>query len=156
MNRNPIANRTLVTLLLVALASASLAPAAQAERDHRHGGHRRSDGAVRIVTRGPRFVERHGEAGALVGFLGGLVVGSILSSTPPPPPPPPAYEYFDPYCRRSFITVVAYEHHLGYHRHPWSVEVVEVPGGRCVDALDWRDGGWCSRYDRPRGEEWGE
>ena len=157
MNRNPIGNRALVALLLVAVASASLAPAALADRDRGHGrrGHADGPGMVRVVHRRPYFVERHSDAGAIVGFLGGLVVGSILSSTPPPPPPP-AYEYFDPYCHRSFVTVEAYERHLGYHRHPRSVEVIEVHSGRCVDTLEWRDGDWCGRNDRPRYEEWSE
>ena len=115
-----------------------------------------SDSVVRVVHRGPYFIERHSDAGTLVGFIGGLVVGSILSSTPPPAPPPPAYEYYDPYCHRHFVTVEAYDEHLCYHRHPRSVEVIEVHSGRCVDTMDWRDGRWCSRNDRPRHEEWTE
>jgi hypothetical protein len=145
-------------LLLVALASTSLAPVALA--DHGHGRTRRGwtngPGVVRVVHRGPYFVERHSDAGAIVGFLGGLVVGSILSSTPPMPPPPPAYEYYDPYCHRRFVSVEAYDEHLSYHRHPRSVEVVEVHSGRCVDTLDWRDGDWRSRNERSGYEEWDE
>lgn len=156
MNTNSSGNRALAALLLVALASASLAPAALADHGHGRTKRGRSDGpgVVRMVHRGPVFVERHSDAGAIVGFLGGLVVGSILSSTPPPPPP--AYEYYDPFCRRNFITVGAYDQHLGYHRHPRSVMVVEVRSGRCIDTMDWSDGRWCSRNERPRYEEWAE
>ncbi len=157
MNRNSIRNRALSTLLLVALASASLAPAALADRGHGRTKRGPADapGVVRMVHRGPHF-ERHSDAGAIVGFLGGLVVGSILSSTSPPPPPPPAYEYYDPYCQRDFVTIEAYDQHLGYHRHPRSVEVIEARGGRCVDTMDWRDGRWCSRNEHPPYEEWTE
>ena len=155
MNTNSIGNRALAALLLAALASASLAPSALADRGHGRTRRGRTDGpgVVRVVHRGPHFIERHSDAGAIAGFLGGLVVGSILSSTPPPPP---AYVYFDPYCHRNFVTIGTYDEHLCYHRHPRSIEVIEVHSGRCVDAMDWRDGRWCSRDDRPRYEEWDE
>ena len=160
MSTRSIGNRALAALLLVALASASLAPAALADRGHGRTKRGWADGpgAVRMVHRGPYFIERHSDAGAIVGFLGGLVVGSILSNAPPPPPPPPppAYEYYDPYCSRSFLTIEAYDHHLDYHRHPRSVEVIEVHSGRCVDTLEWSDGRWYSQDDHPRYEDWTE
>jgi hypothetical protein len=156
MKTNSIGTRALAALLFVALVSAALAPAALADRSHVRTKRGRMDGpgVVRVVHRGPYFVERHSDAGAIVGFLGGLVVGSILSNTPPPPPP--AYLYFDPYCQRNFVTVGAYDEHLYYHRHPRSLEVIEVHSGRCVDTLDRRDGRWCSRDDHPQYEEWDE
>ncbi len=155
MNTRSIGNRALAVLLLAALASAALAPAALADRSRarykrgRPAGH----GVVRVVHRGPYLIERHSDAEAIVGFIGGLVVGSVLSNARPLPP---AYEYYDPYCHRHFVTVGAYDEHLYGHRHPRSVEVVEVRSGRCVDTLDWRDGHWCSRDDRPGYEEWDE
>jgi hypothetical protein len=160
MNMRPIGNRALAVLLLVALASAALAPTALADSRARYKrGRPAGHGVVRVVHRGPTFIERHSDAGALVGFIGGLVAGSILSSTPPPPPP--AYEYYDPYCHRHFVTFEAYDEHLCYHRHPRTIEVIEVHSGRCVDTLDRRDGRWYSRDDRdrdehPRYEDWGE
>lgn len=160
MNTRSIGIRALGVLLLVALAGASLAPAAAADRGHgrykRGGPDERGPYVMRVMHRGPYFSERHSDAGAIVGFLGGLVVGSILSSTPPPPP---AYEYYDPYCRERFVSVEAYDDHLDYHRHPRTVEVIEMHSGRCVDTLDWRDGRWRSRDDRddhPRYETWDE
>ena len=154
MNTRPIGNRALTVLLLVALASAALAPAALADGRARYKrGRPAGHGVVRVVHRGPTFIERHSDAGALVGFIGGLVVGSILSSTPPPPPPPPAYEYYDPYCHRHFVTVEAYDEHLCTHRHPRTIEVIEVHSGRCVDTLDWRDDRWCGRDDHAGYEE---
>jgi hypothetical protein len=155
MNRRSFAYRTVGVLLLVVLASASLAPAAVADRDH---GRSRRGGPVlrgrdvgRVVPRGPYFVERHSEVGAIAGFIGGLVLGSVLSSVPPPPPPP-AYEYYDPYCRERFDTIEAYDEHLDYHRHPREALVIEVHSGRSVDTLDWRDGRWWSRSEPDRDE----
>ena len=158
MRTNSIGTRALAALLFVALASASLAPAALADRSdgRTRRGRMGGPGVVRVVRRGPYFIERHSDAGAIVGFLGGLVVGSILSNTPPPPPPPPAYVYFDPYCQRNFVTLEAYDEHLYYHRHPRSLEVIEVHSGRCVDTMVWRDGRWCGQEEHPRYEEWDE
>ena len=160
MNRKSVTNRALGALLLVALASASLAPAALADRDHvrykRGGPDFRGRGVMRVVPRGPYFIERHSDTGAIVGFLGGLVLGSMLSSAPPPPPPP-VYEYYDPYCRERFDTLEAYDEHLYDHRHPRRAEVLEVHSGRCVDTLDWRDGRWHSRDDQDRDDPaWNE
>jgi hypothetical protein len=161
MNTGSIRSRALGVLLLVALASAALAPAAAADRGHgrypRGGPDGRGPRVMRGVHRGPYFIERHSDAGAIVGFLGGLVVGSILSSTPPPPRP--VYEYYDPYCRERFLTIEAYDDHLDDYRHPRTIEVIEVHSGRCVDTLDWRDGRWRSRDERddhPRYEDWDE
>jgi len=156
MNRLSIANRALGVLLLVALASASLAPAAMADRDHarykRGGQVFRGRSVVRVAHRGPCFIERHSEAGTIAGFIGGLVLGSVLSSAPPP-----VYEYYDPYCRESFDTIEAYDEHLYYHRHPRRAEVIEVHSGRSVDTWDWRDGRWYSRDDQDRDDPaWNE
>jgi hypothetical protein len=155
MNTNSIGNRALTALLLAALAGAALAPDALADGPGRHPHGRpafRERHVTRVVHRGPYFIERHSDAGAIVGFLGGLVVGSILASAPPAPPP--AYDYYDPYCDERFLTIEAYDEHLCGHRHPRSVEVVEVHGGRYVATLDWRDGRWCNRDEHPRYEEW--
>jgi hypothetical protein len=157
MSTNSIANRALSALLFFALAGAAFAPVALA--DHGHGRSKRggpifeSRGMMRVVHRGPCFVERRSEAGTIAGFIGGLVLGSVLSSTPPPPP---AYDYYDPYCRERFGTIEAYDRHLSYHRHPRSVDVIEVHSGRCVDTLEWRDDRWYGQDERPQFEEWSE
>jgi len=155
MNRLSIANRAPGVLLLVALASALLAPAAMADRDHarykRGGPVFRGRGVVRVAHRGPCFIERRPEAGTIAGFIGGFVLGSVLSSAPPPPPPP-VYEYYDPYCRERFDTIEAYDEHLYRHRHPRRAEVIDVHSGRSVDTWDWRDGRWYSRDD-PAGDD---
>jgi hypothetical protein len=155
MNTRSNGTRALALLLLIALSTAALAPAAAA--DHRQVRYKRiSRGygprVVRVIHGGPMIIERHSDFGAVAGFLGGLVVGSVLSNAPPPPP---VYEYFDPYCHQRFATVVAYDDHLYRHRHPRRLEVIEVHSGRCVDTWDWRDGRWCGQDDRdPRDEEW--
>ena len=153
-------NRGLGVLLLVALAAAALAPAAEAGRGHGRyqgiGPVYQGPRVVRVVHRGPYLIERHSEAGALAGFLGGLVLGSMISNARPAPPPPPAYEYYDPYCRERFLSLDAYGAHLCHHRHPRSIDVIEVHSGRCVDTYAWTDGRWCSRDDRPPYEDWDE
>ena len=96
---------------------------------------------------------------AFVGFLGGLVLGSVLSNAQPAPPPPPVYEYYDPYCRERFSSRDAYQRHLEWYDHPARIEVLEVHSGRCVDTYDWRDGRWRSErddrygYDDGRGDD---
>jgi len=154
-------DRALTALLIAVLATATLASAALADRGfvrYRGGGPRfHGHDVVRMVHRGPVFIERHSDFGPIAGFLGGLVLGSVLSNAVPPPPPPPAYEYYDPYCHERFGSVQAYEEHLHYRGHPRTLEVIELRSGRCVDTWDWRDGRWCSRDDRDRaGRNWNE
>jgi hypothetical protein len=157
MHTRSTGNRALTVLLLVAFASASLAPVAVAGGRTRYKRPRPArHGVVRVVHRGPYIHYHRSEPGALAGFIGGLVVGTVLSNALPPAPPPPVYEYYDPYCHRNFVTVEAYDEHLFTHRHPRSAEVIEVHSGRCVDTMVWRDGRWCSRDDHPAYEEWDE
>jgi len=143
MNRSMI--RGLGVLLLLALATASLAPAAQAghgHRGHRHG--RAVFGGSHVV----RVVEHHTSPGAVfAGFLGGLVLGTVLSDAQAAPPPP-VYEYYDPYCGERFVSLEVYGDHAWRHRHPLVVDVIDVHSRRCVDTYRWRDGRWCGRYDR--------
>jgi hypothetical protein len=159
---NRIVKRGLEVLLLVALAAGSLAPAALADRGHgrsRSGGpgpgYVRGYGGWRGSGHGPIFIERHSDAGpAIVGFLGGLVLGTVLSNAQPAPPPVPVYEYYDPYCHERFGSLRAYEQHLDYHDHPWAIDVIEARSGRYLDTYVWQDGRWTSGADRDeaRGE----
>ena len=153
--------RGLGVLLLATAAAVTLVPAAQAGHAYgrvRYKGPGRvlgGPGIVRVVERRPIFSERHSDVGpAFVGFLGGLVLGSVLSNAHPAPPPPPVYGYYDPYCREDFPSLESYERHLDWHRHPRLIEVVEVRSGRCVDTDEWRDGRWESqRYATDREDE---
>ncbi len=164
MTTNGIVKRGLGVLLLVCLAAASVAPAAQAGRGNGPGHYR---GEARGHFRGPRVahgwfggpivIERHSDAGpAIAGFLGGLVLGAVLSNAQPAPPPPPVYEYFDPYCQERFGSLTAYESHLRYHDHPWVIDVVDAHSGRCVDTYVWQDGHWGSDRDRAYEEDRGD
>lgn len=152
---NRMVDRGLRILLLVALATASLAPAALAGHSHRHSRFRYGGpvfcGPRVVYVRHfrPVFIERHSDVGpAIAGFLGGLVLGSVLSDAQPAPPPPPVYEYYDPYCRERFASLDAYEEHLAYHGHPSVIDVLETRSGQCVDTYVWEDGGWRSGQDR--------
>ena len=151
-----ILKRGLPVLLLVAVAAASFAPVAEAGRRRGHVRYRdvapayRGRHVVRVIDRRPvMVVRRHRRPGAFAGFLGGLVLGTVLSHARPAcPRPSVVYEYYDPYCHRTFASLDAYHAHLRYHHHPRLVDVIDVRTGRCVDTYHWRDGGWCSRHDR--------
>ncbi len=153
MDMHRTLNRGTVVLLAVALATSLLAPTAEAGRRHRdRDGH----------WHGPVIIERHSDAGAVVGFLGGLVLGAVLSNSQPAPPPPctAGYDYYDPYCRETFGSLARYEDHLARHHHPRTAEVVEACSGRCVDTVRWCDGRWITGDDRvlvdERGDERGD
>jgi hypothetical protein len=155
MDMHRTSNRGTAVLLAVALATSLLAPAAEA-------GHRRPH------RRGPVVIERHSDAGAVIGFLGGLVLGTVIANAQAPPSPvceragDPDYDYYDPWCRESFGTLDRYERHLDRHRHPRRAEVVDERSGRCVDTVRWYEGRWISDgeqaraadEDAPPYEEW--
>jgi len=156
MNRKM--ERATGVLLAVALATALLVPAAEAGR---RGPHRRA------LRHGPVFVERHSDAGVVFGFLGGLVLGTVIANAQAPAGGRAygrGYAYYDPYCRETFASLEGYEVHLVRHRHPCTAEVVDVRGGRCLDTVHRRDGRWTGgdawalddggRDDAPPYEEW--
>ncbi len=157
---NRIVKRGFVTALLVCLATATLASAAQADRGHRRGSDRGFFHGPRVVRtwgRGPVIIERHSEAGpAIAGFLGGLVLGAVLSNAQPAPPPPPAFVYYDPYCHERFASLAAYEAHLRYQDHPWVIDVLDARDGRYLDTYVWQDGHWGPDQDRGDEYEGGE
>ncbi len=151
--------RATVVALAVVLAAVALAPAAEAGHGRRvryqgvesyRGGHR----VVRVVHEGPFFIHRHSDAGsAIAGFLGGLVLGAVLSNAQAAAPPPPAYYYYDPWCRERFVTLDDYRDHFCCEHHPRVIEVRDARTDRCVDEYDWSDGAWHSERDEGRGPE---
>jgi hypothetical protein len=154
---NRIAQRGFRVFLLVTLAAASLASTAAADRGHDRRHDRGGPPTYGYRTGyGPHwrpvFIERHSSVGpALAGFLGGLVLGSVIADAhpaPPPPPPPPVYDYYDPYCHERFASFAAYENHLRYHDHPWVIDVIDAHSGRYVDSCVWQDGRWLDGQDR--------
>lgn len=139
-------------LLATTLALATLVPAAQADRGgswvrYKHGG---SDRSARVVRydRAPQrvYVQRSSSVGpALVGFLGGLVVGSAIHSHPVNASAAVDYNYWDPYCHRSYASRDAYYSHSRYAHHPRLVRVIEVDSGDCVRSEEYCDGRWYER-----------
>jgi hypothetical protein len=104
------------------------------------GGYVRAGYPVRQV-----YIQRHSDSvgPALIGFIGGLIVGSAIHSHPVyASAPPPECDYYDSYCDERFSSMSAYENHLRYHHHPRVVLVVNVRSGECVGERDWRDGRW--------------
>jgi hypothetical protein len=131
--------RATAVLLAGALATTLLAPAAEAGRRSHRRGHR----PATVV------VERRSDAGAVFGFLGGLVLGTVIANAQAEAAPPvcacargTGYDYHDPWCGLTFGSLAGYEGHLDRHRHPRTAEVVDACTGRVVDTVRWCDGGW--------------
>ena len=145
--------RWMAGLLFVAIVTASVAPAAQA--DHRRGRRYKWAGpgyTTRVVTRyqspGSVYIVRRSSAGpAIAGFLGGLFLGATLAHAAPA-----GFSYYDPYCDERFVSLEVYRGHLYHHHHPRIVRVIELDSGDCVRSYRYRDGDWRDWDD----EEWAE
>ena len=116
-------NRWITGLLLVAVATTTLAPMAEAGRRGR--GHKHRDhGYVETreyrqvyAPRRARYKRYNGyssyrvirsDAGPVIaGFLGGLFLGATLANAAPA-----GYEYYDPYCNTEYSSLRAYNAHL--------------------------------------------
>ena len=135
--------RWMAGLLVVAMVTALVAPAAQA--DHRRG--RRYKGPVYhspvVYHPGSVYVVRRSSAGpAIAGFIGGLFLGATLAHAAPA-----GFYYHDPYCDRRFVSLEVYRTHLHRHHHPRVVRVVEYDTGACVHTYRYHDGDWRSWHD---------
>ncbi len=145
--------RWTAALLLAGLVVATIAPAAQAGygSGYGHTKYRRYDGCNLRVIRpiyAPRrvvVVRRSCEFPAFAGFLGGLVLGAAISNAAP-------HEtyYYDPYCHERFATLDGYRGHLRHFHHPWTIRVIAVSSGACVNTYRYHDGRW-SDWDGDRG-----
>ena len=140
--------RWMAGLLLAAILTATVAPAAQA--DHRR--HRRykwkgpvyTTQVVRHHGPGSVYVVRRSSAGpAIAGFLGGLFLGATLAHAAPA-----GFAYYDPYCDERFVSLEIYRTHLHRHHHPRIVRVIELDTGDCVHSYRYADGGWHDWDDR--------
>jgi len=153
---------TLATLVTLATLAGLAAPAA-ADRGVRYKndrfGDRRIVREVR-VTSGPRAVyysRSSGPGPALAGFIGGLVIGSVIAHAQQAQACPPrydsyydggydaGYQYYDPYCDRTYVSFDACASQFRYDRHPRVVRVIEIRTGRCVGERTWYGGGWRDR-----------
>jgi len=138
------------------IAAASLASPAAADHWRRYKYPPRH-AHVYVAPAPGRVYISHSSCGApaLAGFVGGLVIGSVIAHAAPPPPvycaPPPAYVYYDPDCGRSFTSLdLCASHYCGYG-HPRVVQVIEVDSGRCVGERYWFHGRW---YDGDERGDW--
>jgi hypothetical protein len=153
VQRSTFALLTLATVLVVA------APAAQADR----GGRRyKYSGPERVIVRDRSYrpVYRNhssGVAPALLGFVGGLIVGSTIQHHETVvrhdtyihhdcPPPHVVYtprnDYYDPYCHETFSSLDEYYDHTCRYDHPRVAQIIDVRSGEIVGECSWQQGGW--------------
>ncbi len=151
MNASILRSRWAAALLAATLCLPVLAPAASADRGGAWIRYKRGPscgpGVVRYDYAPSRgyYVERHSSiAPALVGFIGGLVVGSAIHSQPACPPTPAEY-YWDPYDHERFASLDAYYSHARYCHHPRVVRVIVASSGECVGSYEYVGGRWCER-----------
>lgn len=160
MKRHRLAHVWITGLLLASVTLAATAPAAEAKgkQSQRHKTHSASVHRApgdRWVYRSPRRhhapprvveIRRSSELPALAGFLGGLVVGAVISHAASAhddvAPAPAYYYYYDPYCRVSFASLEAYQSHLARHGHPGIVRVIDSDSGVCVHVYRFHAGAW--------------
>ncbi len=151
MNLNSMKTRVLSVALAAALAIGTLAPAAQADHGRGWGWGRRAHDR-------PVVIEQHSSVvgPALFGLIGGLVLGSVITHASDTYARPtavyaPRYDYYDPYCDRTFDSFRDYDRHLdsGYD-HPHLLLVMDRNTGQCVDRYQERDERWYSIGVDPR------
>lgn len=80
---------------------------------------------------------------ALVGFVGGLIVGSAVSNHGHAHAGA-RYAYYDPYCERSYATLHAGVGHFRGCDHPRVIRQVEVRTKRVVKTYHYENSGWSS------------
>lgn len=152
MNLNSMKSRALSVTLAAALALGTFVPAAQADPDHGRGWGRTA------VRGGPVVIERHSSSvgPALFGFIGGLVLGSVITQASQTYARPVAtysrYDYYDPYCDRTFDSFRDYDRHLERYDHPAVLDVMDRNSGQCVARYVERGDRWISVDPRDRGD----
>lgn len=151
MTINVHAKRWVVGFMLAALTLTTMAPLAEAKQRSKRGrGHHKTRVVERTVYRPvyspPRrvvHVHRSGDGGsALAGFIGGIVVGAVLSSAGRSYGDYDRYDYYDPYCGRRYDSLRAYHAHCGSQRHTRIVRVIDVRRDRCVETMRWDGDHW--------------
>ncbi len=159
----------MAALILAGLAVAAAPAGADSGPWFRFKQGHRDAKVIRRVSYAPQrvIVERGDGAGpALAGFIGGLVLGSVIRSESAPcprvapAPCPSALEYYDPYCDESFGSFGACAAHMRDADHPRVIRVIDAASGDWVDTYrwyhgDWRDGAWFAREGRQPGRHQG-
>jgi hypothetical protein len=174
MGHNPLVQRWTLAALTLGTALTLAAPAAEAR-----GGRRYKDYGPpsRVIVRergygygGPVYRNHSSSvAPALIGFIGGLVVGSTINnhhetwqrrdvyvhhdSEPRRAVYAPSYDYYDPYCHERFSTLDAYESHACRADHPRVVRIIDARSGDDVGECAWEHGRWVNRWDDGRGPD---
>jgi hypothetical protein len=144
VKRNAMKARMVSAVLAATLIAVTLAPAARAD-GVRYRGHDRGHRTV--------VIERHDGVGpALFGFIGGLVLGSVVThaSQQYDRPVSADYEYYDPWCDRDFASFGAYDRHLDRADHPARLMVMDRRYGSCVARYENVDGRWMRVRDGDR------
>ncbi len=140
--------RATAGLLLAALVVATMAPAAEAGNKHRYKGKHRRHRVERVVYQPTRVVHHHSSAAPALAFIGGLVLGAVISNAHAAPVyaepiyAGPDYYYYDTYCSERFVSLNVYHRHLAYHGHPRVVRVFRSHGGQWIDTVHHSDGQW--------------
>jgi hypothetical protein len=134
-----LVSRGFVALMAIVMIAGSVSPADAGGWKNRK--HRRHEKVV-VYRPAPVVVHRHSHNGdALAGFIGGVVVGTVLASTAHAEPAPSHY-YYDPYCGTRYSSFDVSRAHFAHCSHPQVIQVVEYGSGRCVDTYRWHHGHW--------------
>lgn len=132
-------SRGFVALMAILMIAASVSPA-DAGGWQKNRKHRRHEKVV-VYRPAPVIVHRSHNGDALAGFIGGVVVGTVLASAAHAEPAP-SYYYYDPYCGTRYSSFEVCQAHVSYCSHPQVIRVVEYGSGRCVDTYRWHHGQW--------------
>jgi hypothetical protein len=134
-----------VGLLLAALVVAAIAPAADAGRKYRYKGHdkHRRHHVERVVYQPSTVVYHHSSAGPALAFIGGVVLGAVISNAHHATAVyADDYYFYDTYCSQRFVSLEVYYGHLSHHHHPNVVRVFHAGTGHWVDTVHYSEGHW--------------
>lgn len=139
-------HRWTLAALLLAVATTTFAPLAQASPGRRWKNVRHGRPVSRVVIRD----RHHGGAGpALAGLVGGLIIGAAISNAHPVmahdyrcAPARPRYRYEDAYSNRWWDTLDECTDAAWGHHGPRVIRVVEFGSDECVRTLYWHHGHW--------------
>lgn len=134
-------SRGIIAVLAVAAFLGVIVTPAHADR--RHGHHTKYRRTVTCVEHRPARVVYHDSCNgsAFAGFVGGVVLGAVLSNVAHADNAP-RYYFYDPYCGIRFSSLDGCNPHVAHSAHPRVIQVVEYQSGRCVESYHWQDRRW--------------